>query len=92
MLVFLAAPAGAEVIPVDLSHCRIILRAEVQFQLKAPTPKLPYSAIRTNSGLGWYTPMNLQAKKELNQFLGQWLKNLIDQGHKLVQETQKEGG
>jgi hypothetical protein len=31
--------------------------------------------------------VNLQAKKELNQFLGQWLKNLIDQGHRLTPET-----
>lgn len=28
--------------------------------------------------------VNLKAKKELNQFLGQWLRNLIAQGHKLI--------
>jgi uncharacterized protein YqiB (DUF1249 family) len=36
--------------------------------------------------------VNLQAKKERNQFLGQWLKNLIFHGHKLAPETQKEAG
>jgi len=36
--------------------------------------------------------VNLQAKKELNQFLGQWLKNLIAQGHQLSPEMQKETG
>ncbi len=30
--------------------------------------------------------VNLQAKKELNSFLENWLKNLIDQGFKLQQE------
>ena len=33
--------------------------------------------------------VDLGAKKELNQFLGQWLKNLIAQGHRLTPETQK---
>jgi len=36
--------------------------------------------------------VDLKAKKELNRFLGQWLKNLIAQGHKLTVETEKEGG
>jgi len=36
--------------------------------------------------------VNIRAKKELNQFLGQWLKNLIAQGHKLEPETQKAEG
>jgi hypothetical protein len=35
--------------------------------------------------------VNLKVKKELNQFLGQWLKNLIAQGRRLTPETQKEG-
>jgi len=36
--------------------------------------------------------VNLRAKKELNQFLGQWLKNLITQGHKLNPQTQTGAG
>ena len=36
--------------------------------------------------------VNLKVKKELNRFLGQWLKNLIAQVHKLTPETEKEGG
>ena len=36
--------------------------------------------------------VNPQVKKELNQFLRQWLGNLIKQGHKLSPETQKEEG
>jgi hypothetical protein len=36
--------------------------------------------------------VDLQAKKELNQFMGQWLKNLIEKGHRLTPETQKEVG
>jgi hypothetical protein len=36
--------------------------------------------------------VNLRAKKELNQFLGQWLKNLIEQGHRLTPESQKAEG
>jgi hypothetical protein len=36
--------------------------------------------------------VDLRAKKELNQFLGQWLKNLIEQGHRLSPETQKQAG
>ena len=36
--------------------------------------------------------VNPRAKKDLNQFLGQWLKNLISQGHKLALETQKAEG
>ena len=36
--------------------------------------------------------VNLQAKEELNQFLGKWLKNLIAQGHKLSPGIQEEGG
>jgi len=34
--------------------------------------------------------VDLRAKKELNQFLGQWLQNLIAQGHKLIPETQNK--
>ena len=36
--------------------------------------------------------VNIRAKEELNQFLGQWLKNLIAQGHRLGPEMKKETG
>jgi hypothetical protein len=32
--------------------------------------------------------VDVKAKKELNEFLLQWLTNLIDQGHLLLRETQ----